>query len=255
MALLVEILDLQAALPGIRRMRRWGHDALAVGPGERALDIGAGTGSEVLEFAERVGPDGEAVGVDPNPAMLAVAGARAEAAGVRARFVEGTAYRLPFPDDSFDAVRCERVYQHLDDPAAATAEIARVLRPGGRVLLIDSDWQTAIVHPGDEDVLARLSEAMLTTTPNPKSGRSLRGLLTAAGFAIDDVGSEAVIWDPETIRPLFAQMTERAHTDGVITDQERRDLAAAMEDGIARGDYHLSVTMFAVLGHLGPHAE
>ncbi|MBF6219323.1 methyltransferase domain-containing protein [Nocardia abscessus] len=255
MALLVEILDLQAALPSIRRMRRWGHDALAVGPGERALDIGAGTGSEVLEFAERVGPDGEAVGVDPNPAMLAVAGARAEAAGVRARFVEGTAYRLPFPDDSFDAVRCERVYQHLDDPAAATAEIARVLRPGGRALLIDSDWHTAIAHPGDDDVVARLSEAMLTTTPNPKSGRRLRGLLTAAGFAIDDMGSEAVIWDPETIRPLFAQMTERAHSDGVITEQERRDLAAAMEDGIARGDYHLSVTMFAVLGHGEPHAE
>ncbi|WP_280477727.1 methyltransferase domain-containing protein [Nocardia asiatica] len=255
MALLVEILDLQAALPSIRRMRRWGHDALAVGPGERALDIGAGTGSEVLEFAERVGPDGEAVGVDPNPAMLAVAGARAEAAGVRARFVEGTAYRLPFPDDSFDAVRCERVYQHLDDPAAATAEIARVLRPGGRVLLIDSDWHTAIAHPGDDDVVARLSEAMLTTTPNPKSGRRLRGLLTAAGFTIDDMGSEAVIWDPETIRPLFAQMTERAYTDGVITEQEREDLAAAMEDGIARGDYHLSVTMFAVLGHAEPHAE
>ncbi|MBF6338560.1 methyltransferase domain-containing protein [Nocardia abscessus] len=255
MALLVAILDLQAALPGIRRMRQWGHDALAVGPGERALDIGAGTGSEVLEFAERVGPDGEAVGVDPNPAMLAVAGARAEAAGVHVRFVEGTTYRLPFPDDSFDAVRCERVYQHLDDPAAATAEIARVLRPGGRVLLIDSDWHTAIAHPGDDDVIARLSTSMLATTPNPKSGRRLRGLLTAAGFAIDDIGSEAVIWDPETIRPLFAQMTERARSDGAITEQERDDLSTAMEAGIARGDYHLSVTMFAVLGHLVPGTD
>ncbi|WP_280315261.1 methyltransferase domain-containing protein [Nocardia abscessus] len=255
MALLVAILDLQAALPGIRRMRQWGHDALAVGPGERALDIGAGTGSEVLEFAERVGPDGEAVGVDPNPAMLAVAGARAEAAGVRARFVEGTAYRLPFPDDSFDAVRCERVYHHLDDPAAATAEIARVLRPGGRVLLIDSDWHTAIAHPGDDDVITRLSTSMLATTPNPKSGRSLRGLLTTAGFAIDDIGSEAVIWDPETIRPLFTQMTERARSDGAITEQERHELSAAMEAGIARGDYHLSVTMFAVLGHLVPGTD
>ncbi len=249
MAVLIGILDLQAALPGIRRMRQWGHDVLAVTSGERALDIGAGTGSEVLELARRVGPDGEAVGVDPNPAMLAVAGARAEAAGVPARLVEGTAYHLPFPDASFDAVRCERVYQHLDDPAAATAEIARVLRPGGRVLLIDSDWHTAIAHPGDDDVIARLRESMLATTPNPKSGRSLRGLLTAAGFAIDDVGSQAVIWDPETIRPLFAQMTERARAAGSITEQERTDLAAAMEAGIARGDYHLSVTMFAVLAH------
>ncbi|MEU2042957.1 methyltransferase domain-containing protein [Nocardia niwae] len=250
MAALVGILDLQAALPGIRRMRAWGHEVLAVQPGERALDIGAGTGTEVLELADRVGPDGDAVGVDPNPAMLAIARGRAETADSRARFVEGTAYHLPFPDDYFHAVRCERVYQHLDDPAAATAEITRVLRPGGRVLLIDSDWHTVIAHPGDPEVVARLSKAMLTTTPNPASGRRLRGLLTAAGFAIDDMGSEAVIWNPETARPLFMQMIASAATGGAITEQEGRALLATMEAGIAKGDYHLSVTMFAVLGHL-----
>ncbi|WP_327115255.1 methyltransferase domain-containing protein [Nocardia sp. NBC_01730] len=255
MTALIGILDLQAALPGIRRMRRWGHDALAVGPGEYALDIGTGTGSEVLEFADRVGPDGDAVGVDPNPAMLATARARAEGAGSRARFVEGTAYHLPFPDDSFDAVRCERVYQHLDDPAAATAEIARVLRPGGRVLLVDSDWHTAIAHPGDADVITRLTTTMLATTPNPTSGRRLRGLLTAAGFSIDDIGSEAVIWDPDTVRPLFARMTEHALADDVITEQQRLDLVSGMEVGITTGDYHLSVTMFAVLGHRPPRGR
>ncbi|WP_245665344.1 hypothetical protein [Nocardia sienata] len=55
MAVLVRVLDLQAALPGIQRMRRWGHRALGAAPGERALDVGSGTGSEVLEFARRVG--------------------------------------------------------------------------------------------------------------------------------------------------------------------------------------------------------
>ncbi|BDU01608.1 methyltransferase domain-containing protein [Nocardia sputorum] len=251
MAALVGILDLQAALPGIRRMRAWGHEVLHVQPGERALDIGAGTGTEVIELAGRVGPDGDAVGVDPNPAMIAIARGRAESADCRARFVEGTAYQLPFPDDYFDAVRCERVYQHLDDPAAATAEITRVLRPGGRVLLIDSDWHTVITHPGDPEVVARLTKAMLATTPNPASGRRLRGLLTAAGFVIDDMGSEAVIWNPETARPLFMQMIASATTGGAITEVEGRDLLAIMEAGIEKGDYHLSVTMFAVLGHLG----
>ncbi|MEV0295074.1 methyltransferase domain-containing protein [Nocardia sp. NPDC050710] len=247
---LVELLDRQAELPGVRRMRRWAHEALAVTMGERALDIGSGTGSEVLEFAERVGPDGDAVGVDPNPAMLAVARERAAAADSPARFLEGTAYRLPFPDHSFDAVRCERVYQHLDDPAAATAEIARVLRPGGRVLLIDSDWFTAITHPGEPAIVEALGAAMLANTPNPGSGRRLRGLLAAAGFVIDDQGSEAVIWTPDSARGLFTNMSEQAVAAGVITAAECERFIAELEAGFATGDYHLSVTMFAVLAHL-----
>ncbi|GGL05174.1 methyltransferase domain-containing protein [Nocardia jinanensis] len=250
MAVLIAALDLQAALPGIRRIRRWAHEALAVDSGEWALDIGSGTGSEVLEFARRVGPAGEAVGIEPNPAMLAVARERATAAGARCRFVEADAYRLPFDDDSFDAVRCERVYQHLDDPSAATAEIARVLRPDGRVVLVDSDWQTAILHPGDTEVVARMTTAMLAATPNARSGRALRGLLVAAGFEIDDMGSEAVIFDPATARPMFDEVGGSAVARAVITEQERDELVAAIEAGIEAGDYHLSVTMFAVLGRL-----
>nr|WP_245550927.1 methyltransferase domain-containing protein [Nocardia paucivorans] len=249
--LLVEVLDLQAQLSSIRRMRRWGHDALAVRSGERVLDVGSGTGSEVLEFAERVGASGEAVGVDPNPAMLTVARERVEKLGASARFVEGTVYRLPFPDDSFDAVRCERVFQHLDDPVAATAEIARVLRPGGRVLLVDSDWRTTIVHPGDPEIIDRLTTAMLSETPNPTSGRRLRGWLTAAGFVIDDMGSEAVIWDESIAVVMAAAMGKRAVARGVLTEEERARLAADLEAGITSGDFHVSVTMFAVLAHLG----
>ncbi|WP_328411494.1 methyltransferase domain-containing protein [Nocardia sp. NBC_00403] len=247
--MLVAILDVQARLPSIQRIRRWAHEALAVTAGERALDIGSGTGSEVMAFAERVGPDGEAVGIDPNPAMVDVAERRAEAAGSRARYLGGSVYQLPFPDGYFDAIRCERVYQHLDDPAAATTEIARVLRPGGRVLLIDSDWHTAITHPGDPAVVGAMSETLLANTPNPASGRRLRGLLVAADFEIDDMGSEAVIWDPGSALPLYGEMTARAVAAGAITAEQHDQFRADLDAGIAAGDYHLSVTMFAVLAH------
>lgn len=247
---LVTILDAQAALPGVRRLRQWVREGLAVAPGERALDIGSGTGSEVVEFARSAGPGGEAIGVDPNPTMLAEAEKRAAAQGVTARFVHGDAYALPFEDDSIDVIRCERVYQHLDHPERATAEIARVLRPGGRVALVDSDWSTGIVHPGDPEVVRILLAFTTGQVPNRNSGRRLRGLLTAAGLQVDEIGADAVVWEPDITGTMLAMGTERAVAAGAITAAQRDQLHAELEHGVAIGDYHFSVTMYAVLAHL-----
>ncbi|MEV6769140.1 methyltransferase domain-containing protein [Nocardia sp. NPDC051030] len=244
---ITQVLDMQAALPGVVRMRRWALDALAVQPGESALDIGSGTGSEVVAFAELVGVTGRAMGVDPNPTMLAIA--RERAAGTSAEFVEGTSYALPLGDAVIDVARCERVYQHLDDPEKATTELARVLKPGGRVVLIDSDWSTSITHPGDPDIVAILQRQMESASPNRNSGRRLRGLLTEAGFIIDDIGSEAVIWSPEAIMPMFTIFLEGNVEEGVITEAQRDQIVGELEHGIATGDYHFSVTMFAVVAH------
>lgn len=245
---LISVLDQQAELASIQRMRSWASGALALRPGERALDIGSGTGSEVVAMAAAVGADGRAIGVDPNPDMVALAASRA--AGTPAAFVEGNAYQLPFPDDSFDAVRCERVFQHLDRPERATAEIARVLRPGGRAIIIDSDWATAIMHPVDPEIVAALMGPRAAQAPNRNSGRRLRGLLTGAGFTVDDIGSEAVIFDPAMSAPMYAAQAAAAVAAGIITAAQADQAAAELEHGIATGDYLFSVTMYAVVGHL-----
>lgn len=247
---LVELLDLQAALPGIQRLRQWAMLALDLQPGEKALDIGAGTGEDVQAFAAAVGSAGDAVGVEPNAGMRSVAEERAKASA--ARFVDGDAYELPFGDNTFDAVRCERVFQHLAEPERAAAEIARVLRPGGRAVVIDSDWATAILHPGDPAVLNALSEAMLATTPNPYSGRKLAGQLTAAGLKVTDIGSQALIQDNSAadgslVRMLAATGVHR----GAITQEQSDKFLADLAAGAANGDFHMSVTMFAVLAHKG----
>ncbi|MCP9624429.1 methyltransferase domain-containing protein [Nocardia otitidiscaviarum] len=247
---LVEVLDAQAALPGVRRLREWTRAALRIAAGDRTLDIGSGTGSEVLAMARPSGPGGAAVGVDPNPGMLAEARARAAAAGIAAEFVEGNGYALPFPDDSFDAVRCERVFQHLDHPERATAEIARVLRPGGRVALVDSDWSTAIIHPGDPDVVAALLESWLSHTANRHSGRHLPGLLTAAGLTVDDIGADAVVWDRSFIDTMLTAGLDQAVAAGAVTPDQRDRFLSDLTRGAEVGDYHCSVTMFAVVAHL-----
>ncbi|NNH73250.1 methyltransferase domain-containing protein, partial [Nocardia uniformis] len=247
---LVDIRDLRAALPGIRSLRHWAHEALALRPGENAVDIGSGAGSEILTFAERVGPAGTAVGVEPDPSLLAAAERRAHQTGSSAKFVPGDAYGLPFGNDTFDVALCERVFQHLTAPARAVGEITRVLKPGGRVVIMDSDWGTAIVHPGDPQVVHKVIETMISSTTNPFAGRKLAGQLTRAGLVVDDIGSHALIQDQRAgAGALVARVADMAVARGAITEGQRDQLVADLEAGAASGDIHLSVTIFAVLAH------
>nr|WP_081873019.1 methyltransferase domain-containing protein [Nocardia otitidiscaviarum] len=247
---LVDVRDLRAALPAIRSLRHWAHEALAPQPGESALDIGSGTGSEVLAFADRVGPTGLAMGVEPDPALLAAAERRAANHGSSAKFMSGDAYGLPFGNDTFDVALCERVFQHLTAPARAAGEIARVLAPGGRVVVMDSDWGTAIVHPGDRRVVNEVIDTMIASTTNPYAGRQLAGQLTRAGLVIDDIGSHALVQDRSAgAGALVARVADMAVARRAITQEQRDQLVADLEAGAASGDIHLSVTIFAVLAH------
>jgi len=247
---LVDIRDLQALLPGLERLRQWAHDALALRAGESALDIGSGTGSEVIAFADAVGSAGTALGVEPDPHLLASSQRRAKEAGSPAQFVPGDAYGLPFGADIFDAVLCERAFQHLTAPQRAATEIARVLRPGGRAVVVDADWGTALIHPGDHAVVRSVIDTLITNTTNPFSGRRIPGLLSKAGLVVDEVGSHALVQERTVgAGTLVAKIATLAAARGAITAAQREQLLAELDAGAASGDIHLSVTMFAVLAH------
>jgi arsenite methyltransferase len=107
---------------------------LNIPPGGIALDVGCGTGSVTASLARAAGPDGLALGVDISEPMLARA-VRAEA-GPQIGFLRADAQRLPLRDETVDAVICVAVLQLIPDPVAALAEMARVLRPGGRLAVM-----------------------------------------------------------------------------------------------------------------------
>jgi ubiquinone/menaquinone biosynthesis C-methylase UbiE len=111
-------------------------DLAAPAGSERVLDIGTGAGHTAFALAPRVS---SVVLTDPVSAMLATARRLFTEAGIRnAEFVEAIAERLPFPDASFDIVTTRLAAHHFDDVALAMAEVARVLRPGGVFIFIDS---------------------------------------------------------------------------------------------------------------------
>ncbi|MGW6122871.1 methyltransferase domain-containing protein [Nocardia sp. NPDC055165] len=245
---LIDAHDLEVTQPGMRALGAWSHTALALRPGESALDIGSGTGSEVFTFAEEVGPHGTAIGVEPDPHLLASAQRRAIESGSSASFVSGDAYGLPFGTDTFDAVLCERVFQHLTAPARAAAEIARVLRPGGRAVVVDCDWATAIVHPGSPQVVSAVIDTLISSTTNPLSGRRLPGLLSGTGLVVEEIGSHALVQDRTVgAGALVRRIADLAALRGAITASDRDQLLADLQAGADRGDIHISVTLFGTL--------
>jgi ubiquinone/menaquinone biosynthesis C-methylase UbiE len=107
----------------------------AVPAPQRILDVGCGTGYLLRRLADRCPDAAELIGVDPARAMIAAA--RAAAAGDRLQWLEGTAEELPFPEGSFDLVVSTTSFDHWADQQAGLRECARVLTPGGRLVLTD----------------------------------------------------------------------------------------------------------------------
>jgi demethylmenaquinone methyltransferase/2-methoxy-6-polyprenyl-1,4-benzoquinol methylase len=120
------------------RWRRRAADLAQVGPGSRVLDVATGTGDLALELARRVGPDGEVVGVDFAEEMLERARTKVDpAAGVPVRFAWGNALELDFEADSFDAATVGFGARNFSDLDRGLAEMARVVRPGGHVVVLE----------------------------------------------------------------------------------------------------------------------
>jgi SAM-dependent methyltransferase len=172
--------------PDVVAQRRETLRALALQPGERVLDIGAGPGLLVAEMAEVVGPSGRVTGLEISDSMLALGGRRCADPSIRDRvtFVKADAVALPFPDGTFDVAVSTQVYEYVTDLKAAFAELHRVLRPGGRALIIDTDWDSIVWHSSDYRRMERVLAAFEEHLVDPHLPRTLRGSLARAGFEV-----------------------------------------------------------------------
>jgi len=120
-----ELIDLQLSPLGLRAI-----EASGVGSGDIVLDIGCGAGQTLLQLAERVGPEGQVIGVDVAPLLLAIARQRTEALS-QVKLVQADAQRLDLPSESTDAVFSRFGVMTFDDPVAAFANFRRILKPSG----------------------------------------------------------------------------------------------------------------------------
>jgi SAM-dependent methyltransferase len=171
--------------PDVIEQRRIVRAALGLEPGQDVLDIGSGPGFLACEMAEAVGPGGSVRGIDSSDAMLSVARQRRPATGsAPVEFGPGQATELPFPDGAFDVVTSTQVYEYVHDIPAALAEARRVLRPGGRLLVLDTDWDTIAWRSSDADRMRKILAAWDEHLADPYLPRRLTSLLTRSGFTV-----------------------------------------------------------------------
>ncbi len=209
----------------------------------RVLDCGCGVGDDVRAIAARIGEGGMVVGIDANEALVTAAIARGVPAN--ARFAVGNAETLSFPDASFDAVRAERLLQHLADPQSAVREMRRVLAPGGTLLAIDQDWQSIIVAGGSRDTTRRVVDAFVDSLADGWAGRRHREHFVGAGFT--QIESRPFVTSL-SFAHAYAFVLESAIAAAVRSGRLDRDEADAWVRGLlaadARGAFFYCVTVF-----------
>ncbi len=181
----VRAIEAVYATPDVVEQRRTVLEALALRPAERVLDIGCGPGYLAAEMAAAVGAGGLVHGIDASPGMLEVARRRSRAAGsAPVELAQGDATSLPFPDAVFDAAVSTQVYEYVADMPGALAEARRVLAPGGRLLVLDTDWDSVVWRSGDDARMARVLDAWDDHLVHRDLPRRLPSLLRAAGFTL-----------------------------------------------------------------------
>ena len=147
------------------------------------LDVGVGPGFLAAEMADVVGAGGRVCGIDVSDDMLASAAKREggpDAAAIE--LAQGGAEQIPYDDGSFDAVVTTQVLEYVADVPRALAEIHRVLKPGGRALILDTDWDSLVWQAPDRALMSQVLAAWEEHLVDPHLPRTLGRSLAEAGF-------------------------------------------------------------------------
>lgn len=249
---LVGCLDFMNGLPFFRAYKAHTWETLQIAKGASILDVACGVGYDVIGMAT-AHPEARFTGADRSAAFLDVARARAASLS-NARFVVGDAAHLPFPDGAFDGARIDRALQHLADPAGVVREMARVTRPGGRIVAAEPDWGTFFLYDGDAGVGARIAAKWLESFAHPRIGRELGLIFEQCGLA--DIGCAAHALaltqaaDADVVFDL-ARLLTNCVDSGVLSAGEARDWRAGAETASGEGTFLAGLTIIERWGTVG----
>lgn len=245
---LAEVLERRAADPVYASFIGQYLDALAIDPDATVLDIGCGTGVVTRTIARRVGSHGSVIGIDLDGYLISEG--RRKAADARndapIAFLTGDVHDLPFRDGTFDVVAAHTAISHVDDPPRALGEAARVLRPGGSLVVFEADDESRVYDCPDGALADQMRQAMQTHA-DPVLVRKLPRLLTEAGLELTEGLSfvQAEIGTGDVLLDRARRLAEHA-------DDQSRSTAAAwyerLRQASEQGTFFAACNHYAVIG-------
>jgi SAM-dependent methyltransferase len=229
--------DTMASWPFVQAYKRRTRELLAAACAGRLLDVGCGTGDDTRALP------GLSVGLDASAAMIGEASRRGGA------FVRGDAHALPFANGTFDGCRADRTLQHVADPERALAEMVRVTRPGGRVVVVDPDQETIVVDGTDPAVTRRVKQFRCDDgLRNGDLAHRLPRLFRAAGLVdVAIEGATLVLADPDDAFG-FPTWPRTMHDRGLLDAPDVERFEADVRASADAGDFLYAVTFFITSG-------
>lgn len=168
--------------PEIAQQRLKTLEALSLNAGEQVLDAGCGTGllSELMSAV--VGDSGRVTGLDYSQDMLDIASARCEPL-TNVELQQGSVTELEFEPNSFDAASCIQTLLYVDEVETAITELRRVLKPGGRIAILETDWRGVVLNSADHQLTRHIFDAWDASVASPNLPTRLKTMLLNAKFS------------------------------------------------------------------------
>ncbi len=243
-------------LDAYEQMFRWRPemDALIapadIAAGQSVLDYGCGPGWLAIELARRVGPGGHVHAVDVNQAFLGRAAEHvaAEGLGERVSFHHISDDRIPLADRTLDRVVTKNVLEYVTDLGATLVEMHRVLKPGGRLHVVDSDWGMLAVEPLGAEAIGELFAAASVAYRTPLIGRKLYGAMRASGFSDVRVQILASADTRGHFSPIVLNMASYARASGRMEAAKIDRLLETLNRSLQDGTFLLVLPQFLVTG-------
>ncbi len=233
--------------PDVTRQRMRTLQALQLKAGEFVLDVGCGTGLLAHDMATLVGAGGRVVGVDINQHRLMLAERRC-ADLPQVHLKQSNAENLPEGVESFDAVACVQVLLYLSDVPTALSEMHRVLKPGGRIAIIETDWRGTVLNSFDDSLTRRMLAAWDDAVSSPNLPVRLGPLMKGQGFSAVSVDAFPIVntsYAPSSWSiDMLEQFAQYAREQDAVSAADSEAWLDDLQHKGAEGSYFFCVNRF-----------